>query len=262
MTTIVSCYYLLPNNKKRSIESYMFWIFNFLTHCDTPIVMFSDGPIADEMDRIRNATFPTKWLLIRRPLEQLKFSSPEYMSYFNKVSTITPPDVFKIWVNKAFLTKEIAEQNPFNTSSFLWCDAGCWRDMRITTMYGPGWPRKQVSALTMTWIDNSLRDIRKIICPVSLEDCVKEYSSAIVNKPSVAGAIFGGSFECIQTLCDVFSKVLEICIKENIPIGTDQEILAFSAIWLQQIIPVAFYDKYTQPVPEGTDEWFLFQTIL
>ena len=240
----------------------MSWISNFLTHCDTPIVMFSDGPIADEMDRIRNATFPTKWLLIRRPLDQLKFSSPEYMSYFAALETHAPrgitADVVKIWMNKTMFLNEVTTQNPFNTNSFLWCDAGCWRNPRLAAKYAPGWPRKNVEALTMTWID-SLAEIQQRIIPATLEECVKGYS--IIGKPSVAGGIFGGSAKSLQSLADVFPKVLDILMNAKMYVDGDQEILAFSAIWLQQIMPVEFYDKFRH-MPEETDEWFLFQTIL
>ena len=264
MTTIVSCYYLLPNNKKRSIESYITWISNFLTHCDTPIVMFSDGPIADEMDRIRKAKFPNNWLLIRRPLDQLHFSSPEYMSYFAALETHAPrgitADVVKIWMNKTMFLNEVTTKNPFNTNSFLWCDAGCWRNPSVAAKYAPGWPRNPPSALSMTWID-SLAEVRAITGqPKSLEECVKRYS-LVHGRPSVAGAIFGGSANSLQALADVFPKVLDILMKSKIYVDGDQEILAFSAIWLQQIIPVDLYDKFRH-MPEGTDEWFLFQTIL
>jgi hypothetical protein len=111
-------------------------------------------------------------------------------------------------------------------------------------------------------MDDTLSEVSKIRCPSTLEDCVKEYSPAIIGKASVAGAIFGGSFECIRGLCDIFTRVLDICIKEKIIVGTDQEILAFSALWLKSKMPVDFYDKHRQALPEGTDEWFLFQTIL
>jgi len=268
--TIVSCYYLLPNNKKRSIPEYMLWISNLLTFCDTPIVMFSDGEIADAMDNMRKTAFPesNNWLLIRRPLHQLKFNSAEHLEYFEQViqnmkSVGITSDVFRIWANKAFLTQEIAQQNPFNTNSFLWCDAGCWRNEGIAANYGPGWPRKEISALTFSWLNDSLQNMRKIKCPELLSDCVKVYSPGILHTPSIAGAIFGGSLESIQHLCQVFVLVLDICITEKIYLDTDQEILAFSALWLEsQGLPVAFYDKYSQPLPDGTDEWFLFQTIL
>jgi hypothetical protein len=266
MATIVSCYYLIPNNKKRSIPDYMTWITNFLTFCDTPIVMFSDGPIADEMDRIRHATFPSKWLLIRRPLDQLHFSSPEHMTYFAALETHAPrgitADVVKIWMNKTMFLNEVTTKNPFNTNSFLWCDAGCWRNASLASRYAPGWPRNPPSALSMTWVD-TLAEVRAITRqgrPASLEDCVKRYS-LVHGKPSVAGAIFGGSAEALQALADVFPKILDILMKSKIYVDGDQEILAFSAIWLEQLIPVDLYDKFRH-MPEGTDEWFLFQTIL
>ena len=269
-TTIVSCYYLLPNNKKRSIPSYMTWISNFLRFCDTPIVMFSDGEIADSLDNLRKSISPIhakNWILIRRPLEQLHFSSPKYMEYFTNLESKTPrgitADVVKLWMNKIFFLQEISTQNPFNTSSFLWCDAGCWRDERIASQYAPGWPRKHPSALTLTWINDSLRDVKKLKCPGSLEDCVKVYSPLILNKASIAGGIFGGSYDCIDSLVSVFPNVLQILMDAKIYVDGDQEILAFSALWLEsQGIFVDFYDKFREPMPEGTDDWFLFQTIL
>ena len=248
----------------------MVWISNFLTFCDAPIVMFSDGEIADAMDTMRKNIFPhaKNWLLIRRPLDQLQYSSQEYMDYFTNIEKTRPmgitADVLKIWMNKIVFVNEVAEQNPFNTNSFLWCDAGCWRNQGIARQYGPGWPRNPPLSLTMTFMDNSLREIRKLAEPtLTLEECVKRYSPAIFNQASMAGAIFGGSLECIKALHDVFPKVLQFLMESNVFHVIDQEIFALSALWLEsQGIPVDFYDKYRQPVPERTDEWFLFQTVL
>lgn len=268
-TTIVSCYYLLPNNKKRSIPDYITWISNFLTYCHTPIVMFSDGEIADAMDSLRKTAFPNakNWLLIRRPLDQLTYSSPEYLDYFTKLVNNIPrgitTDVVKVWMNKIPFLKEVAEKNTFNTNSFLWCDAGCWRNQDIAKQYGPGWPRTPPLSLAMTFFHGTLQAVRQLNSPKLLSDFVKEYSPVIMNNASVAGAIFGGPVESIKLLDETFLQVLHILMESNIYKDGDQEILAFSALWLEsQGLPVAFYNKDSQPVPEGTDEWFLFQTVL
>jgi hypothetical protein len=269
MTTIVSSYYLLPNNTKRSIESYMAWISNFLMFCDSPIVMFSDGEIADSMERFRknvSETHSRRWKLIRRPLSQLYCGSEGELSYFKQLAegrTITP-DVIRIWMNKGFLLEEVAKENPFSTESFLWCDAGSWRIPEYAARYGPGWPRKQISSLTMSWVNDSLHKIRaKGKAPTDLNDFIDFYLPLISYKPSVAGGIFGGNLQIISKYTEIFKKILNIHVARSLVVDGDQELCCIAALWLEvHGESVDAYDEYRQPLPHGTDNWFIFQGIL
>ena len=261
MTTIVSCYYLLPNNKKRSIESYMIWISYFLAYCSSPIVMFSDGPIADEMDAFRKST-GLPWLLVRTPLADLDFGEDKYFEALTKGRQITP-DVIRIWMNKSVLLNKVAQQNPFNTDSFIWCDAGCWRNETFAKIYAPGWPRSPPKAFSCSWIGNSLENIKGVppLINPSLEEFVEYYIQHIVGIPTFTGGIYGGDKEAVKTFAEIFRQIFDICKSKNMLIDGDQEISGISVLWMEaQGIPISFYD--TKNVPPGTDNWFVLQSLI
>jgi len=262
MTTIVSCYYLLPNNKKRSIESYMNWISIFLTHCTSPIVMFSDGPIADQMDAFRK-TCPDKWLLVRTPLNDLHFGSQAELQYMEDRSRGRPitPDVMRIWMNKSHLLSQVAKTNPFNTESFIWCDAGCWRDPEFAKVYAPGWPRAPPKALTCSWL-GTMEDFRTLDNKNStFEEFVDYYMGQLVNKPSFTGGIFGGDKEAIRNFTEIFTKIFDICRSRGIPIDGDQELCGTAVLWMEyKGMPTKFYED--KNLPPGTDNWFALQSLL
>ena len=262
MTTIVSCYYLLPNNKKRSIEEYMHWISNFLTHCSSPIVMFSDGPIADQMDAFRKAR-GLPWLLVRTPLQDLHFGSEaelQYMDHRARGRTITP-DVIRIWMNKSHLMSRVTKINPFNTDSFIWCDAGCWRNEPFAKLYAPGWPKSPPKALTSSWLI-SVQGLKNVgITTPIFEEFVSHYMSCLLDRPAFTGAIFGGNKEAISNFTEIFTKVFEICRARNIPIDGDQELCGVTVLWMEaKGMPVAFYED--KDLPPGTDNWFMLQSLL
>jgi hypothetical protein len=261
--TIVSCYYLLPNNKKRSIEEYMYWISTFLTHCTSPIVMFSDGPIADQMDSFRKAR-GLPWLLVRTPINHLYFGSEAELAYMEERArgrTITP-EVIRIWLNKSHLLSKVAKLNPFNTDSFVWCDAGCWRDENFAKVYAPGWPKSPPKALTSSWI-GKMEDIRSNTPDTqsTLEEFVAHYMPLLLNRPAFTGAIFGGNTEAITNFKEIFTKIFEICRSQNIPIDGDQEICGITSLWMESKgMLTKFYDE-TSLIP-GTDNWFMLQSLL
>ena len=263
MTTIVSCYYLLPNNKKRSVDQYMNWISTFLTHCTSPIVMFSDGAIADEMDAFRKSR-GLRWLLVRTPVNELHFGSEAELQYMEDRSSGRPitPDVMRIWLNKSHLMSRVAKANPFNTESFIWCDAGCWRDQHFAKVYAPGWPRSPPKALTSSWIGNSLQDVKSLPKPnPTFEEFVTHYMAYLLDRPAFTGGIFGGDKEAISNFTEIFTKVFEICRVRNIPIDGDQELCGVTVLWMEsQGMRVAFYDETN--LPPGTDNWFALQSLL
>jgi hypothetical protein len=158
--------------------------------------------------------------------------------------------------------KEVANQNPFNTESFIWCDAGAWRDRAFANQYAKGWPRKQVSAFTVSWVDRSLQEIRLRPKPSSLKDCFEQISPIVFYKPGLAGGIMGGSKDSISTFVKFFEEALAICIENKYHIDGDQEICAAVVLWMEHLgYPVDFYDE-TQPLPPGTDNWFILQSLL
>jgi hypothetical protein len=227
--------------------------------------MFSDGPIADEMDAFRKIR-PDKWLLVRTPMNELHFGSQAELQYMEERSSGRPitPDVMRIWMNKSHLLSKVAKVNPFNTESFIWCDAGCWRDEIFARAYAPGWPRAAPKALTCSWL-GTMKEFRTLDITnktPTFEEFVVYYMGQLVNKPSFTGAIFGGDKEAVTNFTEIFTKIFEICRSHGIPIDGDQELCGVTVLWMEsQGMPTKIFDEST-PLPPGTDNWFMLQSLL
>ena len=264
-TTIVSCYYALHNNKKRSLESYQAWISTFLQACTNPIVMFSDGPVADSLDAYRKSISPEhakRWLLIRRPYESLPFTHSDWASYWqtmleqNTCRSVYQTEIFILYANKTKFLKEVILLNPFQTPTFYWCDAGCWRHPDFALREGPGWPHSpSPTRLQLSWVSN-LDACRRAAEPLhSLEEFMEHLP--VRNQVTVGGAMFGGPAQACLAFCDTVSLLFDLYRKHQKYGSDDQCILATAGLFLER---AQLVDNIPPSIPPpGGDEWFALQ---
>ena len=277
--TVVSCYYPLPE-AKHTHEEYTQWIYQFLRYVDSPIVMFSEGPAADMLQKMRDSEkLSDKFLVIRRPFHTLKFSGPEWdakwtdqleKSNFRKLHNI---NLYKIWANKSFFVQEVIEYNPFNTEKFVWCDAGCWRDPVIAEICGPGWPMaskiepKRIHLLAMKPIDPYLEKVKGRQWTHS--EIITELPTQLIL--TVCGTMIAGDREAWAEFAPAFEKTLELFIRHSQFAGDDQAVLTSTALWLHASDPEhapLFYKSpsITHFFHYGEyrmgDNWFAFQQHL
>jgi len=265
--TIVSCYYPFPDHKKNSLKEYFSWIENFLRECDSPIVMFSEGIIADELDSFRRSISPihaANWRIIRRPFSELGYDWKGFWESCHSIDSareIRTPDIYRLWANKTLFLEEIAHSNPFSTSHFLWCDAGCWRDKAFAEKYARGWPDKLPYPLQITWMDKlaELEASANTILHKSLT--IDEFCKKIhTNDMTVAGAIFGGSWISVLRFSITVKNVLEAYRRNDIFPETDQSVMATASLWMQHLYgkpSVKHWDTLSQS--EG-NRWFFLQS--
>lgn len=275
--SIVSCYYPLSQSK-HSVEEYMTWILQFLTKVDTPIIMFSEGDAYRFMKEIREqAGLADRFHLIQKPFSELKFSTPEWIqTWKNQVEMsnykhLHNQELFRIWSNKAFFVEEAIQKNPFQSDFFVWCDAGCWRDSRVSRIFGPSWPsptKLQANKLHILAISSVQPYINQLMNPAiqTQEDCVTKIDTRF--KAIVGGTILIGDKAAWQTWIPTFESTLTLFIKNNLFAGDDQAVITSAALWLRkQESPNAplFIDA-----PKGNgfvevddvrmgDMWFAFQ---
>ena len=267
--TIVSCYYHIPGNTKRTPEQYKAWIHNFLTLCQTPIVMFSDGPEAVELDALRKSTgYP--WLLIQKPINSLSYTSKEDMDYWNWCYENDPfkhvhkPQMFIFWANKSQLVKEVILQNPFQSTHFFWCDAGCWRDTSFSKIFAPQWPltMKLPQRVFLTWIDKY-----ELLKQATQEfKTLEHYALCDIfrHRCTVAGGIFGGPATEMIVFADSYTTLLRLYQVHKKFGADDQALLASVALYLERKGLVQNSPCYTLPKnPEipGADNWFALQYL-
>jgi len=271
--TVVSCYYPLSNSK-HPVENYLRWITNFLTSVDSPIVMFSDGEAADFIINIRRqANLQDKLVLIRKPFNELKFSGETWDKIWDShvpmssFAHIHNKELFKVWANKSFFVQEAIAKNPFQTEFFVWCDAGCWRDQRLASLCGPGWPvvskitPKKLHIITIESIVPYFQQIASQSA-WSHEELVNKIKTD--NVVIIGGTILVGDREAWASWIPMVEATLLIFIQQNKFAGDDQAVLATAALTLH------IADKEHAPIfykaPRGSaffmgggDSWFAFQ---
>ncbi len=279
-TTIVSCYYQLRQSK-HSPDEYMSWITNFLVNIDTPIVMFSDGPIYDFLCDIRKqAGLFDKFYPVRKPLSELEFSSPEWIEIWTKqveksnYKHLHNQELFRIWANKSFFVCEAIEVNPFQSDYFVWCDAGCWRDPRVAKVYGKGWPSTvgfKAGCLTLLAMDNLLPLLKQLDEPgiQTLEDIVLKIPTYC--RVTVGGTILAGDKKAWQKWTPLFKDVLDIFIKNGLFAGDDQAVITSTILGLSKIDADSCPIILNAPFGNGFvkkdgvlmgDRWFALQVFL
>lgn len=279
-TTVVSCYYQLPHSKHTPIE-YTNWITTFLINIDTPIVMFSDGPEYEHMCRIRiQAGLADKFFPVRKPLSELEFSTPEWIDTWNaqleksNFKHLHNQELFRIWANKSFFVREAIELNPFNSETFVWCDAGCWRDPRLAYYYGKGWPcpdNLRPGCLLLL----SMIDLNPFLQKVTdskiqtVDDIVTQIRTD--NVTTVGGTILAGDKAAWQKWIPAFQTVLETFIKHGIFAGDDQSVITSTILWICKTDPSSCPIILTAPNGDGFvqkdgmwmgDCWFALQVFL
>ena len=276
--TIVSCYYPL-NKSKHRINEYIEWFTNFLSHVDTPIVIFGEGEVLKKMQQIReSAGLGHKFLAISKPFSELHYSTPSWIEVWEKqvqksnYKELHNQELFRIWANKSHFVGEAIEKNPFASEVFVWCDAGCWRDPFVAQLCGPSWPLPEkiepnrLHIIAMSDVQPWREKVDALPADIPHAELVSKiptHFSAIVG-----GTILLGDKAAWQTWIPTFDETLNLFIQTDLFAGDDQAVLASTSLWLRK------HDPSKEPVflrapprsnfltmagrPFG-DAWFAFQ---
>ena len=278
--TIVSCFYMLPR-PKHSIGDYMRWIQDFLTHVDTPIIMFGEGETLQIMKQMRQeAKLEHKFFPIEKPFEQLKFSDEDWIKIWeaqiqkSAFSHLHNQELYRVWANKSFFVQEAIEKNPFNSEIFVWCDAGCWRDSLVVEACGPSWPSPKsiisdrLHILAINPMEPWIEKINALPDDISQKEFIQKINTA--NTATVGGTILIGDKNAWNAWFPVFEQTLKYFIEIDRFAGDDQAVIASSALWLHKqnspYKPVLFKSPekngyfLIKDKPVG-DKWFFFQYL-
>lgn len=282
--TIVSCFYMVKKSK-HPIKEYIVWLTNFLLNITQPLLLFTDETTYSLLFHIsRFSSDPSKILLIKKPLKDLRFSSPEWIAKWDatiplsKYAHLHNNELFRIWANKPYFVEEAIQLNPFNSTSFVWCDSGCWRDARIADQFCPEWPVYQkinnegrMHILAAKPLDRHFQLIASQ--PTwAFEELVTQIASVENLETFISGTIFAGDKEAWATWTTLYEKVLNLFIERRIFAGDDQHIHSAVAMWMLVSVPpekqpILYIgpdmDKYMNVggIPCGIG-WFFLQAAL
>lgn len=264
MATIVSAYYKLPKSKHSS-EKYREWIGNFLGNVAGNLVFFTS---AEEAPWIREARGSLPMFLIEMPFSHFPLQSHDWMEYWQKTMEeqdefrhLHSPEQFVIWNCKTWLVMLAIEKNPFQSSKFVWCDAGCWRDVEIAKIVGPTWPNAEKIPNTMLFLD--IRDISWQRS--SVESGIPWYSIDTRNAKEncIGGTIFAGSMEAWSEWSSLYYDTLHFYKSQGLFAGDDQFVMMSTDLRYKENKPV----HYLAPQEDGYfygrgDRWFALQIML
>ncbi len=223
----------------------MQWIQNFLTYVDTPVIMFGEGEALELMKQMRReAKLEDKFFPIEKPFDQLRFSGPDWVNTWetqiqkSEFSHLQNQELYRVWANKSFFVKEAIEKNPFDSDIFVWCDAGCWRELLVAQACGPSWPSpKQIQAnrlhiLAINPVDPWVEKINALPADISHKDFIQKVDTT--NTTIIGGTILIGDKSAWNAWVPVVEKTLEYFVEFDRFAGDDQAVIAATALWLHK----------------------------
>uniref|UniRef100_A0A6C0D7C8 Glycosyltransferase 2-like domain-containing protein n=1 Tax=viral metagenome TaxID=1070528 RepID=A0A6C0D7C8_9ZZZZ len=209
--TVVSAYY--PVKSKNSIDDYLKWL-EFWKHIPCNLVFFTTPELVETLDSIRS-NYKEKTKIISLPFLELEaFKRYNQEMWINEKlkddEHYHTPELYVLWYEKKEFVKKAIEQNYFNTSKFIWCDAGiCRHNEWIPQLLN--FPRcdrisnTKFNVLRITDFENE-NDFQKINC--------------------VGGGILAATKEVWLTYYSKYDTMLKTYLEQNRFIGKDQSIIA------------------------------------
>ena len=143
-STIVSIFYQLRSSKHKNDE-YEKWIRTFMQSVAAPLAMIVDSCSIEALRKIRGNRTTTFYVIndLWKVLSYFERERDEsYVdNYLRKQHRMDPekmyhnPHLYVIWNLKPFFMKKISILNPYNSSFFIYTDAGAWRENLYTIIY-------------------------------------------------------------------------------------------------------------------------------
>lgn len=229
----------------------------FFKSIASPIVIYTDSELKDKISNLRHP-FPIEIIVLDNIwdlMEELEKERNRFYldNYFNvqhridRENEIHNADLYAIWNLKSYMTKKVADRNPFNSSLFIYADAGGWRE-GIT----PDWP----NILYATHLKRILKDrvLFGQINPVE-ENPESDWVDII------EGGFFAGSKIAINSFFDSFWNIHDELMDKGKFIGKDQKMMQIYALVRnkKQVVRLKTWDLNCT---KTLDQWFFFINFL
>ena len=148
---------------------------------------------------------------------------------------------------EAVFMKKISILNPYNSSFFIYTDAGAWRENFTTN-----WPNQTLIALVHESLGNRV-----------LLGQVKKFNktSDRLDDPMcnlIEGGFFAGSLQAIREYESNFYEIHDERLNRGLFIGKDQTIMKILA-FERNIQTVSRLRTWDYDCIKGVDEWFFYQ---
>lgn len=226
--TIVTAFYNLKKNKYNNEFIYYHWSYNYLSNCNSKMVIFTNKETYDYIKKIRENYIDKTHIII---LEINDFYTYKYIDYWNKdynrdhEQNYHNINLYMIWNEKCKFVEKAININPFNTLYFIWSDIGIIRDEKYIK-YIKTFPNKNI----IEKIDKNKMHLLYIEpynnIPISNDIILNGASNMFLKQNYIGGTIFFGHKDIFKIYIDKYYLMLEEFIKNDFFAGKDQSIMA------------------------------------
>lgn len=222
--TIVTAYYELEN-KKTSSDEYYKWMANFLTNCQSYMIIFTDTQSYDRILNLRK-DFMNNTKIIVCPIDN--FYTYKYLEHWKKdilrdheIPRVKHSiELYMIWNEKSMFLKKAIELNPFNTDYFCWSDIGMVRG-DDTIQYIKEYP------VIDDRIDKNKVYLLNIQYIFSHNDIFSELASERYRYlNAIGGTVFFGHKNVLLLWIAKYYEMLEEFVNKDYFAGKDQSLMA------------------------------------
>lgn len=237
--TVVSAYY--PMKSKHTIQEYIVWM-QVWKELPCNLVFFTTPELVEDFKELRG-NHPTK--IIGMPFSELvafkRYGTELWISQ-QKIDhePYHTPELYAIWYEKKEFVNKAIDLNPFNTSKFVWCDAGACRS--------PRW----IPSIKNFPIADKIGDKLMVLRRTDFENY--EWYQGM---DCVGGTILAGPAKVWKSYYDKYDLMIREYLEKGKFIGMDQSVIA-SVIKRN---PELFTIVPSLPIDDFTS-WFSFFFIL
>ena len=218
--TIVTAYYVI--NSKFPASKYGEWIQKFMKIKSNKVI-FTDNKSKNYISKYELKNTNTTYIIT----DIKDFLVSKYDNLWDKHLRMDHEknhniNLYKIWAEKTNFMLKAMNINPYNTTNFVWCDIGCFRnDMRINNFLH--WPKskkindKVILLQLYNFLPKELVNVNKI----------DERFRKVVR---IGGGIIAGNLDTIPKWHNAYYQTLQKFFENNIFAGKDQNVYAFTIL--------------------------------
>eukprot|EP00815_Leptocylindrus_aporus_P007786 CAMPEP_0116066424 /NCGR_PEP_ID=MMETSP0322-20121206/10366_1 /TAXON_ID=163516 /ORGANISM="Leptocylindrus danicus var. apora, Strain B651" /LENGTH=376 /DNA_ID=CAMNT_0003552959 /DNA_START=139 /DNA_END=1269 /DNA_ORIENTATION=- len=244
--TIVSAYYNFES--KHDTSSYRQW-FQRLLRASDPLVIFVE-PDSEWVDFVRERRTHAPTLIVPQKFDDLVMSTTFTESFWQEQHAIDleakihkGTGVYKIWNEKLVLLHATMELNPFDSSTFMWMDAGYFRNERISRKNGELIVNRNINSAGVPPSKVMLIHVRN-----------DPLSTRGINKVATAGNAFIGTKEAMYELYEKYYETLWSWVIEKKFLGSDQFVMTETCYRYPQVCNPTFPGRFK--------DWFAMSKLL
>lgn len=223
-TTVVTAYYPLAKSK-HSRQDYMKWIENFFSYVESPVVCFCPVAFVHTLKAI-STKYRRTVHYITKSLNELIVGSKEWQKIWDEQLGIDDekdlhsPELYIVWASKQEFVTSAIKENTFNSTYFVWCDIGCFRE--------PGLGIKFPSQINRYSKSNWFLCLQLIgIYPVRIKEDLNA-AFGIHHNTTIGGGVLAGDKQGWMMFSNAYYEMLSEFRRRGFFIGKDQTV--FTAI--------------------------------